>query len=218
MRYLLALRRSSCYDELTTSLAAVSRPAAHNRTPSRIAPFLFVSACHCCIGSNDRGARVRVSCIRRRNSFFLCHRKILAPPPGSPQFSLAPLVQRGIAEAGFSEPWPIQTGTIPAALAGSDILGLAQTGTGKTAAFALPIIERLLSERRPGPRSLILAPTRELAMQIHSDFEKLAKFTRLKAVHGLWRCVRAPASPRPAQSTGYRHCLPRPAARPAAAG
>ena len=65
----LALRRSSCYDELTTSLAAVSRPAAHNRTPSRIAPFLFVSACHCCIGSNDRGARVCVSCIRRRNSF-----------------------------------------------------------------------------------------------------------------------------------------------------
>ena len=84
VRCLLALRRSSCYDELTTSLVAVSRPAAHNRTPSRIAPFLFVSACHCCIGSNDRGARVCVSCIRRRNSFFLCHRKLLAPPPGSP--------------------------------------------------------------------------------------------------------------------------------------
>ena len=108
--------------------------------------------------------------------------KHFSPAAGFPQFSLAPLVQRGIAEAGFSEPWPIQTGTIPAALAGSDILGLAQTGTGKTAAFALPIIERLLSERRPGPRALILAPTRELATQIHSDFEKLAKFTRLKAV------------------------------------
>jgi len=91
-------------------------------------------------------------------------------------------VQRGITETGFSEPRPIQTETIPAALAGSDILGLAQTGTGKTAAFALPIIERLLSERRPGPRSLILAPTRELAMQIHGDFEKLAKFTRLKII------------------------------------
>ena len=105
-----------------------------------------------------------------------------SPAAGFPQFSLGPLVQRGIAEAGFSKPWPIQTETIPAVLAGSDILGLAQTGTGKTAAFALPIIERLLAERRPGPRALILAPTRELAMQIHSDFEKLAKFTRLKAI------------------------------------
>ncbi len=104
------------------------------------------------------------------------------PAAGFPQFSLGPLVQRGIAEAGFSEPRPIQTETIPGALAGRDILGLAQTGTGKTAAFALPIIERLAAERRPGPRALILAPTRELAMQIHSDFEKLAKFTRLKAV------------------------------------
>ena len=108
--------------------------------------------------------------------------KSFSPAAGFLQFSLAPLVQRGIAEAGFSEPRPIQTETIPAALAGSDILGLAQTGTGKTAAFALPIIEHLLSARRPGPRALILAPTRELAMQIHSDFEKLAKFTRLKAV------------------------------------
>ena len=108
--------------------------------------------------------------------------KTFSPAAGFSQFSLAPPVQRAIAEAGFSEPWPIQSDTIPAALAGSDILGLAQTGTGKTAAFALPIIERLIAERRPGPRALILAPTRELAMQIHSDFEKLAKFTRLKAI------------------------------------
>ena len=108
--------------------------------------------------------------------------KTFSPAAGFPQFPLGALVQRGITEAGFSEPRPIQTETIPAALAGSDILGLAQTGTGKTAAFALPIIDRLLSERRPGPRALILAPTRELAMQIHSDFEKLAQFTRLKII------------------------------------
>ena len=118
---------------------------------------------------------------RERCNDFMSQ-KSFSPAAGFPQFSLAPPVQRGIAEAGFSEPRPIQTETIPAALAGSDILGLAQTGTGKTAAFALPIIEHLLSARRPGPRALILAPTRELAMQIHSDFEKLAKFTRLKAV------------------------------------
>ena len=64
---------------------------------------------------------------------------------GFGQFSLGPLVQQGISEAGFSEPRPIQIQTIPAALAGSAILGLAQTGTGKTAAFALPIIERLVT-------------------------------------------------------------------------
>ena len=121
--------------------------------------------------------------VHPREQFLLfMSQKTFSPAAGFAQFSLAPLVQRGIAEAGFSEPRPIQTETIPAALAGCDILGLAQTGTGKTAAFALPIIERLISERRPGPRALILAPTRELAMQIHGDFEKLARFTRLKAV------------------------------------
>ena len=124
--------------------------------------------------------------------------KTFSPAAGFPQFPLGALVQRGITEAGFSEPRPIQTETIPAALAGSDILGLAQTGTGKTAAFALPIIDRLLSERRPGPRALILAPTRELAMQIHSDFEKLAQFTRLKIITVFGGVSERPQSSRPA--------------------
>ncbi len=105
-----------------------------------------------------------------------------SPATGFPQFALSPLVRRGIADAGFTEPRPIQAQTIPAALAGSDVMGLAQTGTGKTAAFALPIIEKLHGTRRPGPRALVLAPTRELATQIHADFERLAKHTRLKAV------------------------------------
>ncbi len=116
-----------------------------------------------------------------RNIFLMSH-TTFHRTTGFDQFSLAPLVQQGVTEAGFSEPRPIQVQTIPAALAGADILGLAQTGTGKTAAFALPIIERLVAERRPGPCALILAPTRELAMQIHSDFERLAKFTRLKVI------------------------------------
>jgi len=103
-------------------------------------------------------------------------------PTGFTQFALSPLVQQGVADAGFTEPRPIQAQTIPAVLAGSDVMGLAQTGTGKTAAFALPIIEKLHGKRRPGPRALVLAPTRELATQIHADFERLAKHTRLKAV------------------------------------
>ena len=103
-------------------------------------------------------------------------------PTGFRQFNLQPAIERGIAEAGFIEPRPIQTFTIPAALAGRDVLGLAQTGTGKTAAFALPILERLLADRRSGPRALVLAPTRELATQIHAELLLLSRFTPIKAV------------------------------------
>jgi ATP-dependent RNA helicase RhlE len=91
-------------------------------------------------------------------------------------------LHRGIEAAGFIRPRPIQAATIPAALAGRDVLGLAQTGTGKTAAFALPILQKLVTEHRPGPRALILAPTRELAMQIDAETRLLGKFTRAKVM------------------------------------
>jgi ATP-dependent RNA helicase RhlE len=95
-------------------------------------------------------------------------------------FELSPALQRGIADRGYVEPRPIQAQTIPAVLEGRDVLGLAQTGTGKTAAFALPLLQRLLGGRRPGPRVLVLAPTRELATQITEEFKALAGFTRIK--------------------------------------
>ncbi len=82
--------------------------------------------------------------------------------------------------AGFVDPRPIQADTIPAALEGADVLGLAQTGTGKTAAFALPLLDQLLDTNDPGPRALVLAPTRELATQIDAEIRLLAKFTPLK--------------------------------------
>src|SRR3970282_2228136 len=84
------------------------------------------------------------------------------PEAGFTRFGLQSSLERGIAGLGFVEPRPIQAQTIEAALAVRDVLGLAQTGTGKTAAFALPILERLLKDKRPGPRALIVAPTREL--------------------------------------------------------
>jgi ATP-dependent RNA helicase RhlE len=99
---------------------------------------------------------------------------------GFDHFKLADVLQRGVAAAGFVEPRPIQTEALPAALAGRDVLGLAQTGTGKTAAFALPILQTLVAGRQPGPRALVLAPTRELAAQIASEFRTLAKFTRIQ--------------------------------------
>jgi ATP-dependent RNA helicase RhlE len=104
------------------------------------------------------------------------------PLTGFADFDLDTAVQRGITSAGFIEPRPIQVQTIPAALEGRDILGLAQTGTGKTAAFAIPILERILATRKPGPRTLIVAPTRELANQISNDVRTLAKFTNLRTV------------------------------------
>jgi ATP-dependent RNA helicase RhlB len=83
-------------------------------------------------------------------------------------------VLKGIEAAGFSLCTPIQAKTLPIALEGRDVAGQAQTGTGKTAAFLVALfcqLERSASEseKRPGPRALILAPTRELAVQIHAD-------------------------------------------------
>jgi ATP-dependent RNA helicase RhlE len=95
-------------------------------------------------------------------------------------FSLHDALQRGIRDAGFTTPRPIQAQTIPAGLEGRDVLGLAQTGTGKTAAFALPLLDRLLRERRRAVRALILAPTRELATQIADEINVLSRHTRLK--------------------------------------
>jgi len=101
---------------------------------------------------------------------------------GFDQFGLHKSLIRGVQEAGFENPRPIQNETIPAGLEGRDVLGLAQTGTGKTAAFALPLLEQLVTERRRGPRVLILAPTRELATQIAVEIRELSKFTRVKMV------------------------------------
>jgi ATP-dependent RNA helicase RhlE len=101
---------------------------------------------------------------------------------GFDRFGLNEALVRGIRAAGFENPRPIQFATIPAGLDGRDVLGLAQTGTGKTAAFALPLLDRLLEGRRKGPRVLVLAPTRELASQIAAEIHTLCKFTRLKLV------------------------------------
>jgi ATP-dependent RNA helicase RhlE len=99
---------------------------------------------------------------------------------GFDRFELHPDLARGVRAAGFVEPRPIQIETIPAALEGADVLGLAQTGTGKTAAFALPLLDQFLDARKPGPRALVLAPTRELATQIDAEIRLLAKFSPIK--------------------------------------
>ncbi len=94
---------------------------------------------------------------------------------------LDPKVLKAIAEAGYETPTPIQEQAIPHALEGRDVLGIAQTGTGKTASFTLPMITRLGRGRARArmPRSLVLAPTRELAAQVAENFDIYAKYTRL---------------------------------------
>ena len=101
---------------------------------------------------------------------------------GFDRFGFDPSILRGVRATGFQEPWRIQDGTIPAALAGRDVLGLAQTGTGKTAAFALPLLQRMVGKSGKSPRALVLAPTRELATQIDAEIRSLARFTRLQTV------------------------------------
>jgi superfamily II DNA/RNA helicase len=85
---------------------------------------------------------------------------------------------RAIADSGYSDPTPIQSGVIPSVLMGKDLVGIAQTGTGKTAAFVLPMIDILHQGRSRArmPRSMILEPTRELAMQVAENFEKYGKY------------------------------------------
>ncbi len=97
-------------------------------------------------------------------------------------FQFHPAVDAGITAAGFTAPTPIQAQAIPALMKGQDVMGLAQTGTGKTAAFALPLLHRLMTNKGTGLRALILAPTRELAEQIHKDITVLARHTRLRSI------------------------------------
>jgi ATP-dependent RNA helicase DeaD len=94
---------------------------------------------------------------------------------------LSELVRRAVAEAGFESPTPIQARTIPLLLAGRDLIGQAQTGTGKTAAYALPLIERI-TPTRMDTQALVLAPTRELAVQIAGEIHTLARYTGLRVV------------------------------------
>ncbi|MCC6458015.1 MAG: DEAD/DEAH box helicase [Caldilineaceae bacterium] len=98
------------------------------------------------------------------------------------QFSLDPRILAGVKAAGYASPTPIQQQAIPVVMQGRDVLGLAQTGTGKTAAFMLPILNRLTSGKLGPVRALIIAPTRELAEQIHQTAVSLGKKTKIRSL------------------------------------
>ncbi|HRE18713.1 MAG TPA: DEAD/DEAH box helicase, partial [Rhodocyclaceae bacterium] len=102
---------------------------------------------------------------------------------------LAPELLRAVTDSGYTKPTPIQQQAIPLVLSGQDIMGGAQTGTGKTAAFTLPILQRMLpfASSSPSPakhpvRALILAPTRELALQVHESVKEYSKYVPLRSL------------------------------------
>lgn len=112
----------------------------------------------------------------------------VAPAARFDEFGLAPEILRAVHELGYRDPTPIQAEAIPVVLSGRDVMGAAQTGTGKTAGFALPILQRLLPLANPSAsparhpvRSLILAPTRELADQIFQNVREYARHTALRS-------------------------------------
>ena len=97
--------------------------------------------------------------------------------------SLSDVTLKALQQAGYQQPTPVQAGLIPFALRGIDLLGQARTGTGKTASFGIPILERLKSRRDvPTPQALILVPTRELAVQVHDEVAKLSYGRRVSCV------------------------------------
>lgn len=112
------------------------------------------------------------------------HKGAFAEPMQFQDLGIDAELLRALDDAGYTVPTPIQEQAIPAAIAGRDVLGLAQTGTGKTCAFAIPILQKLKNEQRlpgfPPIRSLILTPTRELAIQIYDSFLTYAKYTDIR--------------------------------------
>lgn len=97
------------------------------------------------------------------------------------KFELHDKILAGVQALGYKKPTPIQLQAIPPIMRGRDVMGLAQTGTGKTAAFVLPILQRLLQAQQGGIRALIIAPTRELSEQTHEAIEQLGRKTKLRS-------------------------------------
>jgi ATP-dependent RNA helicase DeaD len=98
---------------------------------------------------------------------------LVEPHSGFHQLALSPAILSALKRASYFEPTPIQAALIPKALAGRDVIGQAQTGTGKTAAFLLPFLDSWRDTNEPGPQALVLAPTRELVVQVSQEARKL---------------------------------------------
>jgi ATP-dependent RNA helicase RhlE len=138
-----------------------------------------------------RAASGRLSVLNHRFSFFSITnpkpalKKVVAVAESKKmsfiQFGLHSSLMRAIIDSGYTDPTDIQTKAIPAALEGRDVLGCAMTGSGKTAAFVLPILQRIMHLPRRATRALVLVPTRELAAQVQAQFEQLGAHTGIRS-------------------------------------
>src|SRR5659263_738463 len=101
-------------------------------------------------------------------------------------FGIGKSILKALDEIGFTTPTPIQEHAIPVIKSGKDVLGIAQTGTGKTAAYVIPLLMKLVKAEGKDPRAIVLVPTRELAIQVGEDIAELSKFTDIRhaAVYG----------------------------------
>lgn len=153
----------------------LSAPRSRSRRSNQVFPFLL-------FGLEKRAVLRLIGRVARRRINLSSAQPQIIAESGFDRFELDAILTRGLEAAGFREPRPIQVETIPACLEGQDVMGLAQTGTGKTAAFALPILQRLIEEPGKGPLVLVLAPTRELAIQIDAEIRVLAQFSKIKTV------------------------------------
>src|SRR5215813_3897406 len=107
---------------------------------------------------------------------------MVEPTNGFHNLSLSPSILAALDKAQYFEPTPIQAALIPEVLSGRDVIGQAQTGTGKTAAFLLPFLNSWRDENEPGPQALVLAPTRELVVQVAEEGRKLAPSRHCRSV------------------------------------
>lgn len=128
--------------------------------------------------NNNRGRGEYIDPSRFVKAATPAEAEVYTPKHAFADFTLEPLLQTNLASKGYVTPSPIQDAAIPAGLQGSDVIGIASTGTGKTAAFALPVLNRLLTDQHA--HALIVAPTRELAQQIESECKMLAVGGRLR--------------------------------------
>src|SRR5437763_6933337 len=112
---------------------------------------------------------------------------LLAEPLGGFRaLSLSPELIASLDRVGYQDPTPIQAAFIPEVLSGRDVIGQAQTGTGKTAAFVLPFLNGWRDDNRPGPQAIVMAPTRELVVQVSEETVKLSpnRHCRTLAIYG----------------------------------
>ncbi len=174
--------RSGDVETYTETCSICQKEAIIPFKPSNGKPIYCEECFHAQLRANkDTGPKKFV--LRKPDKMTLPTPAVQALGASFDDFELDPRLQRAVKAAGYDIPTPVQAATIPMMLNGEDLIGTAQTGTGKTAAFVLPILQYLLDNpvEKACTRAMVLTPTRELAEQINDAFKQLGKFTKIRS-------------------------------------